>query len=141
MRVVEPPPVYDDAYHRQTSFHKHPGHSLATVGNYPGGRNDYHPAYDLQRSRGRPMQQSGGGMHLPLPALPVGYSQNYGDSRYVEHVYESPKFEHGDDMTYPCDTAGRSTGDPRALANNDSEGTQYFELDPEVVPSANTNRS
>ena len=134
------PPIYDDNYHRQNATHTQNKLPVVHSGgyNYPPPANDYHPAYDVQQNIVRNTID----MELPLPNIPshgLSFSHNYGDdNRYVEHVYESPKFEHGDadDLPqYPHVTKGEHT-----ITNNKQVApphvTQYYELDPEVLPSS-----
>ena len=137
------PPVYDDNYHRQnaTIGQKIPTHGGGPIAGYPHPVNEYHPSYDMHRGVGRPTP--GCGMQLPLPAVPPGgpmpgsYNQNYGDNeRYLEHVYESPKFEHGDenDLPYPHNPSRGGDTSSELTQSNKPHVQQYYELDPEVIP-------
>ena len=106
------------------------------------GENNYYRTWQLQRHGG--VKE---GRDLPIPPPPYHHqvsthSSNGADPRYVEHIYESPKFERRQFPEEPGATgAGGGIGD-----FNPSQ--QYFELDPEAVSkhgeastSANSNRT
>ena len=85
---------------------------------YNPGENNYYRTWQLQQRAGK--QTTIQGSELPPPPYhPVSTSSDGRDSRYVEHVYESPKFDRRD-MT------GTSGSGEIAHA-------QYFELDPDAV--------
>lgn len=82
---------------------------------YNTSENNYYRTWQLQQ---RAHKQSIQGTELPPPPYnPVSASNDVRDSRYVEHVYESPKFDRRD---------------VSASESGDLTHAQYFELDPEA---------
>ena len=84
------------------------------------GENNYYRTWEMQRHG----MKDGRDIPVPPPPYPSSVPTN-GDGinpRYVEHIYESPKFER---RQFSDEQPGGEFGPTQ----------QYFELDPEVVSS------
>ena len=100
---------------------KPPGDATDQYQSATSSENDYYRTWQLQRHAvPRPVG--------PPRGVPPSYSDQLGRGRYVEHIYESPKFDR------------RDTGyDDESLPVGASDRTgpsEYFELDVHAINSA-----